>query len=237
MSTASRPRTNYLGRDVSGKVPEHSRVPGLVALGERDAAIWQRAKPFLRVRDNDAHSLYSYAIAHALVAQVDGAHENIVLPAILLHDTGWSTVNEQDALEAISPGHDGSLRHLIVQHEVEGARIAREILTEVGVPAADIDEIVEIIAGHDTRDEALSINDALVKDADKVWRVTPHARRVVMDWFGLNADQSLRLCAYRAHDELFTEAARTMSRALVAIGSMDLTDQMADTYVREGTTR
>lgn len=233
MSTASRRTINYLGRDVSGSVPDASAVPGMMELTRRDAVIWGRAKTFLQTRDNDAHSLYAYAIAKALLDRIPGADENIVLPAILLHDIGWSTVDERDALEAISPGHDGRLKHLIIQHEVEGARIAREILSEANIPEADIDEITDIINGHDTRSEALSLNDALVKDADKVWRVTPHARRVVMDWFGLDANQSLRLCGYRAYDELFTEEAKTMSRVLVTLGCIDLSDELAATYTRE----
>lgn len=233
MSTASRPRINYLGRDVSAKIPETSQVPGMIELNERDAAIWALAKDFLKTRDNDAHTLYAYGIAQALLSQIPDADENIVLPAILLHDTGWSTVDEVENLEAIAPDRDGSRQHLVFQHEKEGARIARSILEQVGVPESDIEQIVDIIDGHDTRLTTLNINDAIVKDADKVWRVTPHGLRVVMDWFGLNAEESLRLCAYRAYNELFTDQAKAMSRALVTIACIDLTDELADTYSRE----
>lgn len=234
MSTASRPRNNYLGRDVSAKIPEASQVPGLIELNERDAAIWALAKDFLKTRDNDAHTLYAYGIAQALVSQIPEADERIVLPAILLHDTGWSTVDEVENLEAISPDRDGSRQYLVFQHEKEGARIAREILEQVGVPEPDIVAIVDIVDGHDTRLTTLNVNDAIVKDADKVWRVTPHGLRVVMDWFGLDAEQSLRLCAYRAYNELFTEQAKAMSRALVSLACIDLTEELAATYSREG---
>ena len=80
---------------------------------------------------------------------------------------------------------------------------------------------------------SLSLNDSLVKDADKLWRVSPHGRAVVCDWFGLDDDEALRLCAYRAYDELFTNAGRALSRALVALGSMQLSPQMASVYRRE----
>lgn len=232
MSSASRSQINHLRRDVSEKIPEAARVPGLIELGERDAAIWSRAKEYLRTRDNDAHSLYAYSIAQALLSQIPDADENIVLPAILLHDTGWSTVDERDALEAIAPGQDGSRNHLVIQHEKEGARIARSILEEVGVPDSDIDQIVDIIDGHDTRLTTLNINDAIVKDADKVWRVTPHGRRVVMDWFGIDEHQSLKLCAYRAYNELFTDQAKAMSRVLVTTACIDLSEELTETYTR-----
>lgn len=234
-SPSHSPVVNHLGRDVSNKIPDASIVPGMIALNERDGAIWSLASRYLKTRDNDAHSLYAYGIAQALLSQIPDAQENIVLPAILLHDTGWSTVDERENLEAIAPDRDGSRDYLVVKHEKEGARIARSILEQVGVPAHDVTEIVDIIDGHDTRLTALNINDAVVKDADKVWRVTPHGRRVVMDWFGITAEQSLRLCAYRAYNELFTDQARAMSRALVSLACIDLSVELVQTYTREGT--
>jgi HD superfamily phosphodiesterase len=118
----------------------------------------------------------------------------------------------------------------VIQHEKEGAKIARQILSQVGMPEAHIDEICAIIDGHDTRPEAISINDAVVKDSDKIWRVSPHGRSVVNDWFGLNDEQSLRLCAYRAYNELFTDAGRAMSRVLVSLAYIDQTPQISKTY-------
>lgn len=228
--SASREVINYLGRDVTNKLPQAEVVPGLMALTERDAAIWQLAKDFLKTRDNDAHCLYAYGIANALLSQIPEAQENIVLPAILIHDIGWSTVDERENLEAIAPDRDGSRNNLVIQHEKEGARIARDILTKVGLPAEDIDEICDIIDGHDTRLQPISVNDSVVKDADKIWRVSPHGRRVVNDWFGLDDEQSLRLCAYRAYNELFTDAGRAMSRVLVSLASIDMTPQISQTY-------
>lgn len=233
MSPHSRSPINYLGRDVTGAIPHVSAVAGMIELGERDVAIWKLAAPYLSTRDNDAHSLYSYGIARALLSQIPEAEESIVLPAILLHDTGWSTVDERENLEAIAPDRDGSREHLVFQHEKEGARIARSILEQVGITSEDIEQIVAIIDGHDTRRIALTINDAVVKDSDKVWRVTPHGRRVVMDWFGLDAEPALRLCAARAYEELFTDEAKAMSAALIALGCVDLTQQLSNTYSRE----
>ena len=228
--SASHEVINYLGRSVADKVPPAEKVLGMFELTSRDAAIWALAKDYLKIRDNDAHCLYAYGIAQALISQIPEAKENIVLPAILIHDIGWSTVDEREALEAIAPDRDGSRHHLVIQHEKEGAKIARRILTEVGLPPADIDEICDIIDGHDTRDHAISVNDSCVKDADKIWRVTRHGRRVVNDWFGLTDEQSLRLCAYRAYNELFTDAGRAMSRVLVSIACIDQTPQLAATY-------
>jgi hypothetical protein len=62
--------------------------------------------------------------------------------------------------------------------------------------------------------EALSIEDAIVKDSDKTWRLSPHGIDTVMDWFGLDRGQALRLCSPRVHGHLFTAEAQAMARAL-----------------------
>lgn len=234
MSNASRSPINLLGRSVADRIPQRRAVTGMIDLGERDAAIFRLAMPYLQTRENDAHTLYSYGFARALLAEIPEAREQIVLPAIILHDTGWSTVIEQEALESIAPGVDRSVwGHLTIKHEKEGARIAREILIEVGLPAADIDEITQIIDGHDTRLTSLSLNDSLVKDADKLWRVSPHGIMVGQPRFGLTEEESLLLCASRAYNELFTPQAKAMSGALIALASMTQSVEMSNCYVRE----
>lgn len=218
-------RANQLGREVGHLVPPHGDVPGLVALTGRDTAVWERAAAYLHVRDNDAHTLYSYGLATAILARTPQARPEIVLPAILLHDTGWSAVPEADILEAIAPGshHVETIR----VHEVAGARIAQEVLTELGHDAADVAEIVAIIDGHDTRAEAISLSDACVKDADKLWRITPHGLATVRRWFGLDADEALRIVSARTHEHLHTDAGRAMAAALGAVASVDLSPERA----------
>jgi HD superfamily phosphodiesterase len=228
MKNVSRSPINLLGREVSHLIPAFDDVPGMISMGERDTLIWQLATPYLQTRDNDAHTLYSYGIARQLLRRLPEADEHIVLPAIILHDTGWSTVDEFDAIQAIAPDRDGSYSWTVLQHEKEGARIAREILTELQIPAGDIDQICEIIDGHDTRLTALSLNDKLVKDSDKVWRVSSHGTDVAMPRFGLTREESLRINGFRAYDDLFTDEAKSMSLALMSVGCMDLSPQMME---------
>ncbi|CAB4895377.1 MAG: HD domain-containing protein [Actinobacteria bacterium] len=228
MKTVSRSSINHLGRDVSHLIPAYDDVPGMITMGERDTLIWQLATPYLQTRDNDAHTLYSYGIARQLLRHLPDADEHIVLPAIICHDTGWSTVDEYDAFQAIAPDRDGSYDWAVFQHEKEGARIAREILSEAGLPPADVDEICDIIDGHDTRLTALSLNDKIVKDSDKVWRVSPHGTDVAMPRFGLTREESLRINGLRAYGNLFTDEAKNMSLALIAVECMDMSPQMME---------
>lgn len=210
---------NHYGHDVAGFVPDATGLVGLVDLPPRHDAIWQRAKPFLAVRDNDVHTLYAYGIGAALTALEPGADPEVVLPAILLHDTGWSQLPDDEVLSAIAPG--GGRTDLVLAHEKEGARIAREILADVGWDAERTESIIAIVDGHDSRREAISLDDALMKDADKIWRLTPHGVDTVMNWFGLTRDQAHRLIASRVHDHLCSDTGRAFARLLAAIVSMD----------------
>jgi HD superfamily phosphodiesterase len=217
------PLANHYGSDVTGSVPDATDVPGIATLPPAHQEIWRRAAPYLAVRDNDAHTLYSYGLARALVDLHPDADPDVVLPGILLHDTGWSQAPADEVLTAIAPG--GNRPDLVLLHEKEGARIAREILTDVGHDAGRTDAVVTIVDGHDSRREALSLEDAIVKDADKLWRLTTHGVDTVMDWFGLTRAQAHRLIGSRVHDHLFTDAARILARGLAAVAWVDSSDQ------------
>lgn len=214
----SEPTSTRYGRDVHDHVPDASQVTGVVALSSMDDAIWHRAAPHLRVRDNDGHTLHAYGIARALLVEQPDADGDVVRAAILLHDTGWSTVPEDEILSAIAPG--GGRPDLVRQHEIEGARIAREILGALEVAPDLVERVAAIVDGHDSTREARSLEDAIVKDADKLWRVTPHGIGVVRGWFGLDHDEAVRLTASRVHGAMCTEEGRVLARGFTAVASI-----------------
>lgn len=216
-------RENQIGTDVTGHLPDACDVVGVRGLRPEDAAVWERAVAHLDVRDNDGHTIYAYGLAAALCDLHPEADRGVVLPAILLHDTGWSMVPPVEVLEAIRPG--GGRPDLVLLHEREGAKIARRVLRELAHEPSRVADVVRIIDGHDSRRDALSLNDALVKDADKLWRLTPHGVDTVMDWFGLTRHQAHLLIGSRVHEHLLTDAARTMARAFAAVLSVDTTSQ------------
>lgn len=74
--------------DVASKIPAATEVQGIFGLSDKEQHVWDRAKDFLTVRSNDVHSLYAYGIARQLTQLIPEARAEIVLPAILLHDTG-----------------------------------------------------------------------------------------------------------------------------------------------------
>ncbi len=151
----------------------------------RDLPLWLAAKPYLDVRNNDEHTLVAYGLARTLLDLIPDADESVVLPAILLHDVGWKRIDPALLLDAI--GKNPTRKDLVRDHELYGVEIARTILNEVQPEHVDIDAVLTIIDGHDTVKEARSINDAVMKDADKGWRATAHGMRTICGWYGWQA--------------------------------------------------
>ena len=150
----------------------------------RHPEIYRLAKPYLQTRDNELHMRISYEFALKLL-DAEGGDPEVVLPAIMLHDIGWKTIPEDLQLKAFGPRNvDWDINR---RHEVEGARMAREILEQVRYDPVLTDEIVEIVLGHDSRKKPLSLNDAVVKDADKLWRFSKEALKVDPQRFGIDA--------------------------------------------------
>ncbi|MGW1028992.1 hypothetical protein ACWD4J_35825 [Streptomyces sp. NPDC002577] len=65
----------------------------------------------------------------------------------------------------------------------------------------------------------------MVKDTDKLWRLTPHGLRTVGPWFCLDAEQTLRLVLSHTYDRLLTETARAIGRAPAACAGLDHSPQ------------
>lgn len=215
------PYENQYGEPVDEFIP--AETAGVFDLDPEHQAIWRLAAPYLTVRNNDAHSLYAYGLARAICVTEPKANPAVVLPAILLHDTGWSQVPEELVLRAISPA--GGDPEAVRWHEREGVRIAGEILTELGTDPEIIAEVLDIISEHDSMKAAKSVNDGIVKDADKLWRLSPHGIDTVMDWFGLDRAAATRLCSWRVHDYLHTAGARHMALGFGAVASVDVFEE------------
>jgi HD superfamily phosphodiesterase len=131
--------------------------------------IYQLARPYLKTRHNDVHTEMSIQLAYRLLS-AEGGREDIVIPAITLHDVGWHKVPAALHLKAFGPKASSPEINRI--HEKEGVKIAREILTKIDYDKEKTAEILKIIDGHDSRKDAISLNDRIVKDADKLWRYT-----------------------------------------------------------------
>ena len=142
--------------------------------------LFKSALPFLETRKNLIHTFIVYQYAIVLMKREPGAPE-IIIPACILHDVGWSTIPESDQLKAFKPGkRNEDLRR---KHETEGAAIAIDMMMALGFPDALIQNVTSIIDGHDTTHGARSPEDAVVKDADKLWRYSKVGFRIDIERF------------------------------------------------------
>lgn len=180
----------------------------------RDLPLWEAAKPYLDVRNNDEHTIVAYGLARALIAQTPGADPSVILPAVVLHDVGWKRVPEELLLLAI--GRRPSRPDLVRDHELYGVEIARGILESVRPEGVDIDAVLDIIDGHDTVKHAKNLNDAVMKDADKGWRTTPHGMRTIAGWYGVPVTEVLGMLRERSNPLMLTEAGRALAEANTA---------------------
>lgn len=159
----------------------------MMNLSGRFQKLWDVSKEYLtRCREIDLpHARISLDFALRLVRE-EGGEEDIVVPAIILHDIGYSVISEKDLYKKTTffSVYKGDKRgdtystQLKEIHMVEGAKLAREILASVKYPINLIDEIVDIVRNHEDLygkpvDEDKNLNKIIVGDADRLYRVTP----------------------------------------------------------------
>lgn len=175
---------------------------------ERYPRIYELARPLLATRENELHTRVAFSFGMKLLAAERG-NEAVVLPAIVLHDVGWKFVPEALQLKAFGPRViDKEINRI---HEIEGARHAKDILQRVEYDPDLIEEIVEIIRGHDSRKEPLSLNDAIVKDADKLWRFSEEALVVDPKRFAITPAVYVEWLRHEIPRCFYTETARRIA--------------------------
>jgi HD superfamily phosphodiesterase len=184
--------------------------------------IFELAVPFLNTRLNLPHTYIVYQYAQLLLQEEGGSRE-ITIPACILHDVGWSCIPEDQQLKAFGPVIDDPRSRR--KHEVEGALIAGQILSRAGYDGSLVQKITQIIDGHDTTTEARSLEDALTKDSDKLFRLSafgfridcerfkldpqsywPHLSKKTEEWFLTRTGKELAIQEIRArHQEILQE--------------------------------
>lgn len=171
--------------------------------------IFQKAKPFLCTRKNLIHTKIALRYALTLLKHEKG-NEEVVIPAILLHDVGWKAIPEHLHLTAFGP--NPSNPKLARVHEIEGAKNAKVILEELHYPSEKVKEIVRIIQGHDSRRRSISASDRIVKDADKLTRYSRKGMAIDSKRFNVPMETHIRFLKDQIDKWFFLPTARMMAR-------------------------
>lgn len=132
--------------------------------------IWDLALPYQDKRNDKGHAevVTEYAIK---LCEIEDVNEDIVVPAAILHDIGWSQLSKKERFLIFDHSIDKDKRLKVrYKHQEEGVKLAREILEKIEYSEKLIQPILEIISQHDTRKGFLSPDEAAMRDADKLWR-------------------------------------------------------------------
>lgn len=126
--------------------------------------IWQLALPhFKKGRERDIKHTEGVVKAMKLLLKKEGGQEDLLIPAAILHDIGWSKV----PLELKEATDDEGRKKALQLHIEYAAPIIREILGQLGYDGAKIKEIIDIVQSHKFQDPK-EINKQLLIDADTV---------------------------------------------------------------------
>jgi HD superfamily phosphodiesterase len=174
--------------------------------------IFQLAKPYLNIRRNDIHTEIVYRFAIRLLESEPG-DATIVMPAVICHDIGWSRVPEELHLKAFGPNSDPALTRL---HEIEGVKLAHEILLAAKYDPNKISEILAIIERHDTRVTALSASDKIVKDADKLYRFDQTGLAIDAERFNIDKTDHVNWLEKQIDSWFLTQTGNKLAREEIA---------------------
>ncbi len=143
-------------------------------------------KPILaKARPGDwEHTIRTVAFGKYLLKH-EKREASIVIPALYLHDLGWSDVSKEDFLQA-SPKKRSEEEGVQLHMHYSAVR-AKTILHELGIDPQTAQRIVYIVSVHDKPDTVFSSNDHsayLVVEADRLDRYWPKSLKRYQALFG-----------------------------------------------------
>lgn len=133
--------------------------------------IWKLALTHQDKRRDEGHAETVLGYASKLIKIENAGNENVIIPAAILHDIGWSRLSKKERLsifrDKLNKEDKGKIQR---KHEKIGTKLAENILKKANYILDFINEILEIISQHDTRKGFIAENEGIVRDADKLWR-------------------------------------------------------------------
>jgi hypothetical protein len=101
--------------------------------------------------------------AMELILQIEKGNENILIPAAILHDVGWSKIpiNLQKSQD------ETDKKQAIKLHLEYASSIIREILTKINYPQKQIQKIINLVKAHKFEDPK-NLDKQLLIDADSL---------------------------------------------------------------------
>lgn len=132
--------------------------------------IWEEAQAMQDLREDKGHAevVTEFAVKLCIILK---ANKNIVVPAAILHDIGYYGM-DKTVLKDLMAGKlsDEQTKKIKDEHMEKGAAVAKEILEKLNYDQELLKTIIQIIKRHDSGGDCFSIEEKIVRDADKLWR-------------------------------------------------------------------
>ena len=127
--------------------------------------IWGLAMPYLKkgvMKDFVSHTKYVVK-SMEMIIDGEGGDRNILIPAAILHDVGWSKVDSSlQSNDDLEKKRLGQRQHIAFAKE-----IIKEVLDKADYSKEDIQKIVEIVMAHKFQDPEEKEKQMLI-DADNL---------------------------------------------------------------------
>lgn len=160
-------------------------------LSQAERRLWNIALPYQDYRNQKGHTEITAYFALKLLDNYKAKRE-IVIPAAILHDIGWSQMSDTELKLFFDKNCDRYEPVLRERHQEEGVLLSKKLLkdlNEQGYPRPSTNEICKIISQHDTREGFYSLEDGIVRSADRLWRFTLPHLKAAMENRGISADK------------------------------------------------
>jgi len=184
------------------------------SLSPIEQKIWNIALPFQDKRGDTGHA-ENVAYFTLMLTDILKGKREITIPAVILHDTGWSQLKENELNQFYGSLGTELEQQLRYRHQEEGVKFSEKLLTDLEYPSEFIDPILEIISEHDTRKGFISKEDGIVRDADKLWRFTfTHWKDIILGNVGMSLSEGYKTTiAYFSKDGFFySETSKQIAR-------------------------
>ena len=173
--------------------------------------LFRLAEPYLMARGDLPHARISHQYALRLMEE-EGGEPEIVEPAVILHDVGWSKLAPEQIRIAFGVRAGGEEAERLNRiHEMEGAALARLLLESLRYNPKRIDRIAFLIGRHDSGDRSDSLEESILKDADKLWRFSPLGFWNEIERQGLDQNELKEFLLARYQSWFFTQTAMKLA--------------------------
>jgi HD superfamily phosphodiesterase len=174
--------------------------------------LFEMAEPYLATRNDLLHTQVAHEYA-LLLMEKEGGDRRIVEPAIILHDVGWSRLDPEEIKVAYGVRAAGEKAARINRiHELEGAAIARGLLDSVAYDPLLVDQIALVIERHDSGKAPESLEEEVVKDADRLWRFSKIGYYKEMERQDTTSQERYEFLVERMDNWFFTRTAEELAK-------------------------